>query len=128
MVLKLHQIYKNQQTKLYSNEKMRFYFKTMDRRAKWKKCVNCANMTIIDNNLNLKLFRQILYGVSYIHSKEIIHRDLKVNKASSNFGQIFKICYLSLEIYFFISIKFIRNIYMVSYLNFTFFFVSILIW
>jgi serine/threonine protein kinase len=39
----------------------------------------CANVNdLIDNNLNLNLFRQILYGVSHIHSQKIIHRDLKV--------------------------------------------------
>lgn len=32
-----------------------------------------------DKPLALELFEQIVAGVNYIHSKQLIHRDLKVN-------------------------------------------------
>lgn len=32
-----------------------------------------------DKPLSLELYEQIAEGVEYIHSKELIHRDLKVN-------------------------------------------------
>jgi serine/threonine protein kinase len=67
-----------------------------------QKCVNCTNVNdLIDNNLNLNLFRQILYGVSHIHSQKIIHRDLKVfAKRSKHFGKLSKLSILARKHFF----------------------------
>lgn len=46
--------------------------------------------TKYDQNIALNIFKQIVYGLSYIHSKNIIHRDLKpsnifINQTENNY-------------------------------------------
>ena len=50
-----------------------------------------------DRRRMLKLFRQIVEGVSYFHSKCVIHRDLKVRKAYKYFAT-----YRYFEFYFYL--------------------------
>ena len=50
-----------------------------------------------DRRRMLKLFRQIVEGVSYFHSKGVIHRDLKVRKAYKYFAT-----YRYFEFYFYL--------------------------
>lgn len=41
--------------------------------------INDRRVKGADKGLSLELFEQIVKGVNYIHSKKLIHRDLKVS-------------------------------------------------
>ncbi|MEE6475032.1 hypothetical protein FKM82_010584 [Ascaphus truei] len=55
-------------------------------------------MEMVDRNKSLEIFRQIIEGVVYIHSQNLIHRDLKKESTFGNEVDIFPLGLILLEL------------------------------